>query len=333
MNKFLRKICGFTSLLLLLNFSYARFFKINFSTKEYPHWKAASLIASHPSKNSVDVLIVGDSRVFYGIDPNLFEPLKVERISMEAARPFEILCLLKQYLDRKAVPPRLLLISFAPANLATHDDFWKFTTKFDIVSLSEMISFISRANMLEDLESIERSSYWRANWDVLIRFVGGIKYYLADYQNSNLLGYRTRNLMAIDSLRNERFLERPNIFSPMDYEIPTYDSLRMSKTLEFYLREIIELAESQNIQVLFKAIPTSEQLAKSRAPRFEDSYLQLIRSLKNDYPKTYISDELPFYQDSNLFMDPGHLNNRGAKLYSERLADELLSHLQAQELQ
>ena len=327
MTSFLKRIIIFVGLFLMLNAIYASFFKINFLPKMYVHWLFAADCAKTPTEASTDVLIMGDSRVFYGLNPNAFDSMRVERISMEAARPFEIFYLFKEYLKNKKTPPKILFLSFAPDHLAIHDDFWKYTTRFGTIPFSASLRFINKANDLDDLAILERSSYLQAVSDLSLRAMGSLKYYLADYQKTKLVRRRAKNKQAYEELEEERYVTDNRLFSPSKSSIEERNNLKISPTLEFYLKEIVRIAEEHDIKVLFEALPSSKQMAQKRTETYEQPYKAFLMKMQTQFPNARFSDALPFFADTILFRDAGHLNAEGATYFSKGLARRLRMEL------
>jgi hypothetical protein len=101
---------------------------------------------------------------------------------------------------------------------------------------------------------------------------------------------------------------------------------RCHPTNERYLRRLLELAESRAIRVYWLLPPVVPRFqARREELGLEASYLQFARTLADRHRNLFVLDARHAGFDHSRFIDPLHLNRRGAIELTERVAGLLAS--------
>ena len=95
--------------------------------------------------------------------------------------------------------------------------------------------------------------------------------------------------------------------------------------MEYFLKTL-ELAESRNISIIFIKYPVTKEYneyMKERNITRDDYYSEIFTRINSTIENYTSLDYHDYFNDSSLFYDPHHLNINGAKLFSEKLHDDL----------
>lgn len=109
---------------------------------------------------------------------------------------------------------------------------------------------------------------------------------------------------------------------PFEYD-PTDDSQRMqiNSTAELYLQKIVDLCKENNIRLVICDGPRLGYINQSI-----DDYLKRITT-KNQVEFLNFSNYPPIISDLRLFVDPVHVNERGADIFTRALIDSLKANV------
>lgn len=250
MKQFIKTVLLFLFICAVSTGLFFHFFKPLFLHRIYPHWAYAFEEAK--KRNDANLLIMGDSRVFYGINPNYFKDVEVKRLSMEASRSYELNYLFQQYINNCSSPPELLILSIAPEHIEGHDDFLKFTSRFSLIPIHHDLEFLKTAHELGESSIFGSFSYSEVLFEYTLRYVGFFSYYTSDLQKADLIkGYQKYNL-ELGKLRKDRFIAKVKQSNFTNLVIEDRNNFVPSLTLQKYLNQIFYTAEQNQIKVLLK---------------------------------------------------------------------------------
>jgi hypothetical protein len=325
---FLCLVLGFILTAGLLNY---------FFTK--PLWKpdlgeyTARLAAFEEHADEIDVIFVGSSHVLYGVNPIAFDEklasLDTNLVSYNAAEVGAIAPIQANTLDTisAAAPARLGTVFFEPMLF--------FIPVPPVIDQAYENLFSTRNRYVYDYPNTVNgiSKRWSSDRPLNSRLVGVTLIAAAGLIHQTNFGV----LRDVIFRRTELLTAEEESWTKRGFTgaRPTDQNLNFTKppSLESGKRQISELEASQvgiflekirstGAEPIFIFPPTHNELGRQIAVR---------EAVKQNYPDVTVMDylfdthPLKLYFDESLWLDSGHLNDKGARVFSRLLANDWLT--------
>jgi hypothetical protein len=300
---------------------YVETFPINVFHPEYAAWAGQLEFAGRPARPEPEILVLGDSRAHAAVLPaELGAPAR--SLAAAAATPIEAHALFTRYLAHHA-PPRWLVVSFTPIHLEFDELFWERTARWKLISTSDALAVFRRAETLADPilgrpDAAKLALRWlrlRANLPVD---------YAAELRASKLGLRRSRNLSVLAQLEQtsgQLYYGGADAASEPNNEVGR-TRFQPSPLLDFYLREILDVAAERGIAVVFAAMPMNQSSLDRLDPRYAAGWDRHLARLAAGHPEVVWRPKLWSLPDDH-FGDGSHVNQRGARTVTQRLAGDL----------
>lgn len=247
------------------------------------------------SKDSLDILFIGNSYCSAGVDSELLDSLELKIFNFGIATSGVIFydLIVKDFLLGVNKKPKYIFILLSPTTFSSKSDF--FSTYPVNRYLNEPINNFSLL-----------LNYPIRNYAQLLKtsFKKGIK---------NLINSKAENNQVPLNIGLKRNINK----NKKMYEVFRDDKFDEGKLNQ--LKKTIFYLNSKNINVCFFQIPTNELTYY-----FNDSYLKkynlLVDSLKKDFCTIIIESE---GFDQSYFTDIDHLNRKGAKKVTQSIYEKI----------
>ncbi len=256
-------------------------------------------------KNNFDVLFLGSSRVAMHYNTALFDSLtgcNSFNLSLSGATPRVSLAALKAYLQNSAAPKYILL----------ETDLHNVNFDSDIMEFNNYFPFLTNTNLLEEFSRIDprmKHFYYNA-------------FYSWPYTGYKNISTSLHSWLGIKGKIDDRFYKG---YVKNDYE--NGSCLHIAKPYKGgftamnakYLEEIIAFCRQKNIKLILVTSPIFaggkvDLLNKEQIVTVVDDYAH-----KNRLHHWNLSST-PYCDQRDLFIDHFHMNYKGARLFTSKLA-------------
>ena len=267
-------------------------------------------------KIDYDYLIMGDSLQKTGIDPSSINE-KVLNLGLPGAKPISQYILLKRYLERHK-PPKAIFLYVDPED--PKDSL--------LVVLSYFASSADFIHLFKDLTWRERGYFFLRYWVSLdTRHVRLTRRDWYPYSN---------DLFVREMKKNQGYMPSPSAEESIDDDYFSKTKERYQTNISTtrrdikYLDKLVELASSNNINVVFIGTVLPEELYDIlMVSGFNERYLSFIKELKRRYPDTYFTKNPILFLENKYFGDMSHVNNKGCVLYTRHFKNQILIPMEA----
>lgn len=247
---------------------------------------------SGPGLDDCSILIDGDSHTLTSLDPEMFDDAK--NIS-QTAEPYVVTYWKLKEIFSQMVPDTLIL-GFSPHNISAFNDM-KFSDKTWSTEIFSRIYPIQDLGALENIE-VDYAEYYRVLLKETCLFPrADHDNYVGEYESSDI-----SNLSDL-----EEAVERHYFYQGEEAGI--------SETAVSYLDSVIDLCEEAGVTPIITCNPVHE----SYYERIPDIILERFEEELSDLREEgvlVIDMTTEDYPDS-LFMNVDHLNEKGAKVFTE----------------
>jgi hypothetical protein len=277
-------------------------------------WQAKSELI-YAGELEGDVILIGTSVTFHGIDPqpvnnDLDERAKVVNLALNGCRLQHQYQLLNRYLSRYE-SPRLLVVEFrnptVPHDSWTSGPYWRFWGSFDELSDSrlwrrEPNRFLEAATsrLLASYAYRRALDNWIFSSGRQLKFDGA---------------YLDRNRARLDEMRSHvGFVQGTGDALTPDAALETQDRrFRVDRGGDLWLRRIFALCQSHDIKVsLFRPpAPSFVEEARRRAG-YDEELSKYVATLSLDFPLSELQVFAPRGYDLTDFADDHHLSHAGS---------------------
>jgi hypothetical protein len=276
-----------------------------------------------------DTVIIGDSRAMVGLLPDAFGP-DIHNLALGGGSPVEIYYGIKK-MEHCATLPRHMFLSIAPFHLVHNDMYWN-VASWGFLSLTEMEEVRRNAENLAD-ESVYHPipvvgglANQAANWLHALSFP---YYYLPSLQMAGFVGRHGKNLTVYHTIRdqNGQYFFGDKDGSDVPGPEATSGPFRPSPLLDHYYNLTLDQLRDHGVRIDYVAMPISDLTAMNLPAGYREAYEAYMTNLLARYPNVRIIGDLLPVLPADYFGDNGHLNSRGATMWSQRVA--AASNLQA----
>jgi hypothetical protein len=274
---------------------------------------------SQSGENRFDILAVGDCYGIVGIIPAILEnKTGLTCFNFSTHRNQTILasyCLLKNYLERCSKKPKYIIVSFLYHTMRDERDMVKQAFFYD---------------------------YIKGNFGPVIKEFGieqCVKFLIPSLKHQDILdGYTQdprliviQNKTTLDEFRN-RVIYLDKGYYPRNEERvfqgsngdPILPDFSVSPFFRKYLDKILELAVQNHTRVIY-LVPTVPFEGEQPHTKYTDinDYSDYVQLLKKEYPDLIILSPQDMLRQKDLYRDTIHLNQKGARMLSVYLSQEI----------
>lgn len=294
---------------------------------EVASWLRTGQSATSPAALSSDVLFLGDSTVKLGLSPQAFAEtsgLSAYNLALPAANAPAEFFLLQRAL-RAGARPKAVVVAFTPRLLM--EDRWKAARFYaEMASLGELIelahrsgdaSFLGSQLVARVIPSARRRAELRGL--VLGRLVGrwgSLRNQVRTYARNWDANRGAMMMPPVDD--NLRAMVETNRAMLQDLVLP--DPWRCERLSRQYVDQLLALAEAHGIPTFWVLAPFQPPpRGPSTAPVLEARREQAARVRRDRYGHLVVIDARQPGYPSDVFLDPVHLDVRGAARFAADL--------------
>lgn len=280
-----------------------------------------------------EIVVIGDSRAKAGFVPKIIDPNSIYNLSIGGATPISGYYTLKKMLEKQKTP-KTIILSYAPFHLIFDDTYPRPISEdfFTFKEISELYSEINKSDTM--FWDIEKLNYSKSNFINLSQaYLIKIKFptfFSAEIKNSKFLRGSDNRRVKNKVVNNMGTFTYGNREYCDDYNQETkYIEFNENKLISKYLKNILNLADTNNIQVIYITAPINKASDNIIKQKFREDYSSYFSSLKKEFPKVIFYSELRSF-GNQYFGDASHLNNNGRIKFSNQvktiLLDEVRTH-------
>ena len=292
---------------------------------EYPSWRYTKELQSGRVLKAGDALdatlILGDSRAMADMVPALMGE-QVYNLAVGGATGIEMYYTLKHYIGKEGVPENVIIM-FAPFHYSYMDNFWTRSVYFHHLTLPEALTVYREGKLLGSKTVTDREKGVSSIISMSLRFPDS---YMPAILNSRFIGrYRdnAESYAAICKDRGHGLFGKEDGSSDLNYEAnyTEVDTDGDYGLLLLYMERLLDLCRENGIKTILIQPPMNEASFQRLNVDYVSQYKELIESLQASYPEAEIDSEIPCYSNA-LFGDSSHLNEKGAKIFTEEFMNE-----------
>ena len=282
---------------------------------EYPSWRQQRDYTRTKGDTS-QILFLGDSAFKAAVIPNLIDD-SAYNLSLGGAGPIEMYYAFKTYLENHPKPQRVFL-SFGPMHFIYLERYKDRTLYFHFLSPKEQLESQFNIFNLDKVPIYDTPSMLLENLQYMVKFP--TKYFQTIKMSELKRGPLNEGIY--NSVANERghmyFGLDSEWFNHYEPHPQLKVDFKLLKSEDFYMRQLLKLCLDNGIPVQVVQTPiNSMSYATAQEYDYFPPYQKYLQSLSEEF-KVNIETDLVFY-DISLFGDHLHLNEEGAKIYSNNL--------------
>lgn len=329
MKKLLKITISLTCIIILLILGLKGFrYLVTDDTKSYTRFMMHDL---YEQEENIDYLFVGSSHCYRSVIPSVIDEKKGGHsfnCGSSAQRLDGSLALIKEVLKDHQPKEIILDIYYDMIDTINHNEREQLTSTYAIADYMKFswnkISYLLSASSVDYYTN--SFIVGRRNWKKIYDFdyINDLlnKKSSDEYKNFIWINdegdegyYCDRGYVAFDGKMAEDIDENRDIIS--------IDINSFTDEWKEELREVVAICKEHNIKLITVASPLPERTF--RLIQNYDEYVNFITTLLNEMDVEYYDFNLPQHLieeiDEECFKDADHLNSKGAKIYSEVLAD------------
>lgn len=303
-------ILGIPLYILML---YAYLCPMKYMPIEYTMWQEEKDYVR--SGDSVDTVIIGDSRAKSGIVPDILMEDEswgqVYNIAVGGATPIEMYYALREYIAVHGAPERAMVI-FAPYHFCDIDN-WGQTMSFNYLSVPQLLEVYKEAARLGETEKLG-DHFFTDEFSYRLRLPNK---YMDSIYNARIFGRDGENRAKYDSVRadggyTEFGSEHGNDGQSYETHHPVFDSSGL--VVEYYFR-LMDLCEESGIDTYVIQAPMNETSTELVTDEFLAGYGEMLMRVHDSHPDFTVEMKVPEYEN-RYFGDNNHLNREGAERFT-----------------
>ena len=290
---------------------------------EYPSW-IQQKDYTHSYDDKSQIIFLGDSAFKAAVIPAMISD-DAYNLALGGAGPIEMYYSLKNYLQNHPKPKKVF-ISFGPMHFIYLQRYRDRALYFHFLSPIETIESQHNIFKYDKFSIKDRISMWAENFRLMTKFPTE---YFQTIKRSQLArgNINKENYQQVALERGHMFFGRDSHWT--EHVIPHDQMLvdfKLLNSLDFYMHRLLNLCFENDIPVQMIQTPINHITYDIvQQHDYIVPYQNYLRNLSND-TGVEIETELVFY-DTELFGDMMHLNERGAKIYTENLKKNLLNRI------
>ena len=318
--------CILAALPFILLIGYTWIFPFGYMDEEFPSWHYTKQVEKGrelPVGTDGISLVLGDSRAMADIIPEMCGDSYVN-LGMGGATSIEMYYTLKHYIANNGVPGKIFIM-FAPFHYSYMDNYRTRTMYFHHLTFREAMEVYGQARTAaadgappKSFEEIDTAA-------VLSNYLRSPSVYLPALINSRAVG-------RLDDNRS-RYAEQVNarghaLYGTMDgcdylnYEA-SYEHMEKGgdhRLITAYFGRLLQLCSSNGIETVVLQAPMNRASYDMLDADYVSEYTSYMKVFASEYKDITFETDIPCY-DNGYFGDSSHLNDSGARLYTEELME------------
>jgi hypothetical protein len=292
---------------------YTSLMPMRFLEGGYPIWVAKQAILRDCSFGSV--LVMGDSRPESAINPMRLG-LPAANIASGAVTPIE-----DYFFARRAVKcpkrPRFVVYSHSLLSFASTSEYlWKNAARYDFIAFRDLRDIARTAEELHD-DSLPATN----THDGLAGIVRDVVY-SASLLKARGIGRYAANIALLRQTAAQQggvtYPDRPgNTSVGADAQVTSFAALPIQA---YYFDKTLELFAAAGVEVLVVPIPVSRSTMNAMPVGSATNFATFLAQHTGRFANVVASYPTITAWPDDLFVDGSHLNERGATIFSARLA-------------
>lgn len=291
----------------------------HYFNREYPIWRSKIDFINDSNDNFVNLLI-GDSRLMAAVNPKILGE-KYYNLALVGGTPIEGYYQLKRLL-RNNKPINILILSYAPFHLEGAD-YWERAIKFGFYGEDDLYEIF-------DCKYLEGNEFWvehdLVHNKLLYKPISELMllkfpyFFRSDLSKSFLLRGAKNHKKYNEIKKNNGYalLGKDTISNGFNYEAER-NFFKANKVISYYLEKLLHLATENNIKVYYIQTPFNEASYNFSSLDYLKRYNSYLNNLAKQNPKVIFKERSIYYYPDDQFCDPSHMNERGAKKFSNQL--------------
>jgi hypothetical protein len=301
--------------------------------EEFPSWHYTKMV-EEGKEGMVDItnasLILGDSRAMADIIPELCGENYVN-LGVGGATTIEMYYTLKHYIENNGAPARVFIM-FAPFHYSYMDNYKTRTMYFHHLDYKEAMEVYAQARtagyagaMPDSFEELDTSR-------IISIYLRSPSVYLPAIINARGAGRLSSNR----EIYSEQVINRGHaLYGTMDgCDYPNYEASYeyMSKEgdhrlITAYFGKLLRLCSDNGIKTTVLQAPMNKASYDMLHGEYVAEYTSYMKAFAGEYKDICFETEIPCY-DNKYFGDSSHLNDRGARVYTEELIDKYADYFE-----
>jgi hypothetical protein len=269
--------------------------------------------------DNVETLILGDSRIQSGINPDYIP--RSRNISKDTEHYFYNYYKLKHYLKRNPQIKNVIL-GYSYSNITKHyDTMWFIDKDFSARYYDYYYVLLDKEgkDILKRNKSLFLFAWLKYDIGIPIQPYTSISTIKQIFnRHINVTDYSFSGKFH-DSNRSNVNLEKINKKIRKFYE-PNSDLLSVSPIMVQYLYKIINLCHENKIKIYLFNAPLFSQYKNGMPLKVMDNHRNLLESIQHKYPDVQYLDYSEYPLKQEYFGDEDHMNSLGATIISKDLA-------------
>jgi hypothetical protein len=292
-----------------------------FLDREYPMWLSKSMMVEACGLG--DTVIFGDSRAMAALMPERIG--SATNLAIGGSTPIEA-----YFLAEKAVRcpthPKRVIMAFAPETFLQAEFYWARAALFRFYSFEQMEEIRQVSQRLGDKVYPSDLAGGVGGWIKNVSYSLSLpSYYFPAMVNALFVGRKDANLIVLDATLRSR---GHHLFGNADSDDwPGGDThvaeFKPTPLISHYFERTIELLREHDIEVLFMVMPVNPASLAGTKPAVRNAYNGYMAAAAAKHANFHLVGELPPMLDDEYFGDPEHLNERGARMWSDYVKSKL----------
>jgi hypothetical protein len=263
-----------------------------------------------------DILFIGSSRTHSGINPLIVDSitkLKSYNAGVDGANIYECKTIMQAFFQNHQ-PPNCIVLNV---------DFFSFNTQQPLFNYTSYLPYVK--NKIIDSVLTENSQY-----NIMQRAVPFLltTQFNDDSKIKAAQGFFGKTDISKNTISYKGYQALPDKYIQNDSIVLIPDVAKIDKRGEKCLDEIINLCRQKKVKLIFVYPPEYKKMWQNHVSNAGDVFTYVTTAAQLNNISFYRYDTLPFNKNNRLFYNVRHLNNKGASLFSQVIAKDILYQLQ-----
>ena len=284
---------------------------------EYPYWmEQRSHVMSDNDKR--EILLLGDSRtkmdlLAYELSDDTYN------LSLGGGTPIEMYYTVKNYINHHP-NPKAIFIAFGPMHYQESECYLSRNEYFHYFD-NDTIDDVNRVIRENGGKDFSNESFAYKNRLPSVYFKQVVKSILKPRTQENQIIYNKAK-----ENKGQMFGANKSVTEVMAPETK-YDQFISASYLDYYMRKLIELCIEKDIPIYIEQAPMGNPGYKELVDKgYIDDYQKYMDELESSY-NISINRNIPIYPE-NDFQDGSHLNEDGARKFTQKFKEKYISVFQ-----